>query len=250
MNAVRSEEPIEGSLVSQEPRQAVTAMDSSPAGMIAYAMRTNASIAELRELYAFKKEWEADEAKKAFHRAVAAFKENPPTIVRDKENKQFNSRYSSLANTVNKTNEALAQHGLNATWELKQDDKVITVTCILSHEQGHSERVTFSAPPDTSGGNSKNPIQQMKSTVTYLRGVTFEAVTGVVTSEAGINVDDDGNGAGQSYDASDWYAAIDGASSVDELNRLAGELKTAEIPKAALKDIRAAWAKRAKELKS
>ncbi|WP_241085163.1 hypothetical protein [Candidatus Vondammii sp. HM_W22] len=41
---------------------------------------------------------------------------------------------------------------------------------------------------------SKNPIQQIKSTITYLKIATYEAVTGIASTEG--NVDDDGNGSG------------------------------------------------------
>jgi hypothetical protein len=46
----------------------------------------------------------------------------------------------------------------------------------------------LSSPPDTSG--AKNPLQQIKSAITYLEGATFQAITGIVASDE----DDDGNG--------------------------------------------------------
>lgn len=50
-------------------------------------------------------------------------------------------------------------------------------------------------PIDTSG--SKNALQQRRSTRTYLRIDTYEAVTGIATDYA---EDDDGNGAGPPVD--------------------------------------------------
>jgi hypothetical protein len=44
------------------------------------------------------------------------------------------------------------------------------------------------------GSGAKNPIQQIKSTITYLKGVTFESITGLASTDD--NVDDDGNAAG------------------------------------------------------
>jgi hypothetical protein len=98
--------------------------------------------------------------------------------------------------------EALSPHGLTARWNFGQEGEVITVSCTLTHEHGHSESVTLSAPPDKSG--AKNPIQQIRSTTTYLRILTLEAVTGIATVEA--NLDDDGNAAGIQY-MSDEQAA-------------------------------------------
>lgn len=137
--------------------------------------------------------WEANEARKAFNEAVAAFKTDPPKVIKDKENRQYGSHYATLHNLVNTVSESLAPHGLTARWDVTQDQK-ISVTCILSHVRGHSESVTMSGPPDSSG--SKNELQKIKSTVTYLRGATFEAVTGVASSDSvGVNLSDDANSA-------------------------------------------------------
>ncbi len=65
----------------------------------------------------------------------------------------------------------------------------------MTHEKGHSETAEASAPADTSG--AKNPIQQIKSTITYLKAVTFESICGLASTDA--NLDDDGNGS-QSVD--------------------------------------------------
>ena len=92
---------------------------------------------------------------------------------------------------MNTVNPVLSKHGLEASFEYpKSDDpKMVLVTCHLSHEYGYRESVTLPGPVDVSG--SKNPIQQIKSTITYLRKATYEAVLGIASSDA---VDDDGNG--------------------------------------------------------
>lgn len=151
---------------------------------------------EMSKLLDLQFKWEAEQARKAFIGAMASFKSSPIIITKDKENKQYNSMYTTLGNLVNTASEAMAPHGLTADWEIEQGDKLIKVTCVLSHEDGYSKRVTLEAAPDTSG--AKNSIQQIKSTVTYLRGATFEAVTGLASQEsAGVNRDDDGNSAGK-----------------------------------------------------
>lgn len=165
---------------------------ATPADMIRSALEAGRDVDELRELYELQRQWEADQARKAFNIAVAAFKANPPDIIRDMLNKQYGTTYASIAAVVNKTNAALAPHGLNARWDVIQQDKDgMKLACILSHAQGHSERVELWGPMDSSG--TKNPLQSVKSTMTYLKIATFEAVTGVA-SRVG-NADDDGNGA-------------------------------------------------------
>lgn len=148
-------------------------------------------IAKVERLWAMHKEMTALAAKQAFVAAMSAFKADPPAVYKDKTNTQYGSRYTSIGNLVNTTNTALSPHGLSANWIVEQAE-AIQVTCVLTHQQGHSVSCSMKGPADTSG--QKNPLQQIKSTVTYLKIATFEAVTGMASSEA--NADDDGNGNG------------------------------------------------------
>jgi len=68
--------------------------------------------------------------------------------------------------------------------------------------------VTLFGPADSSG--SKNPLQQVKSTVTYLRKATFEAITGIASSNP--TDDDDGNAA-----ADVGYISVDQQTEIEEL---------------------------------
>lgn len=203
-----------GSGMEVVPQRSSAAL--TPMEMLNAAMERGDAIEKLERLMDLNDRWEKAQAKKAFLEAKAAFKAEAPVIAKDKENKQYGSRYSSIGNVVNKTNEVLSKFGLDARWEYDQSDS-IKVTCILSHLQGHSENVSLKAPPDTSG--QKNPIQQIKSTTTYLKLATFEAVTGIATEEG--SADDDGNGAGGGFISSEQES---------ELRELI-EAKQAEIPK-------------------
>lgn len=150
---------------------------------------------KMTKLMEMQERWEANEARKAYYKAVSNFKLNAPIITKDLINSQYNSPYTSKGNLVNTTSRELSKHGLSTRWDLEQTPDLITVTCILSHELGHSESVPMSAPPDLGAKNAKgnygkNAIQAIKSTKTYLEVSTFESVTGVATSNYG---DDDGN---------------------------------------------------------
>lgn len=164
---------------------------STPSQLIDYAIKSNAPIAQLTELFALQKQFEAHEAQKAYILAMAEFKLAPPSVIKDKENVQYGSHYASIESLVNTINPHLSAHGFSARWDVDQT-KGIQVTCILTHKQGHSERCTMSGPPDSSG--KKNPLQEIRSTVTYLKLSTFEAITGIAAS--GADLSDDGNGSG------------------------------------------------------
>ena len=159
----------------------------SPNELISLAINKGLDLEKLEKLLNLKERYEANEAKKAFVRAMTAFKSESPKVTKDKNNKQYNSKYTSLSNLVNTVNPVLSKHGLSASWDIEQNG-IIKVTCRITHESWHSETASASAPADVSG--AKNAIQQIKSTITYLKAVTFESICGLASSEA--NLDDDG----------------------------------------------------------
>lgn len=186
-------------LTLEEPqsKQAQTTQtgEVTPMSMLQAAREQGASIEQMQQLMDLQFKWEANEARKAYYKAIAKFKAQDAKVIKDKENRQFGSMYAGIGNTVSTINYELSKFDLSANWEISQSDKLITVVCILSHAGGHTEKgQPLSAPPDTSGGNSKNPLQQMKSTITYLKIATYEAITGIASvDDPG---DDDGNGSG------------------------------------------------------
>jgi len=146
----------------------------------------------LERMFEFDLKVKQQQAKEAYFKAKSAFKKEDFKVIRDKMNKQYESKYASEDSLLNTVNPILSKHGLEASFDFPKVEGGLAVTCILTHELGHSQEVTLLGPPDTSG--SKNPLQQIKSTVTYLRKATFEAVTGIATTDKGS--DDDGNSAG------------------------------------------------------
>lgn len=162
---------------------------NAPADMIRIAVESGADLEKLARLLDLQERWQATEAKKAYHEAMAQFKANAPKVTKDKQNAQYKSMYTTLGNLVNTVNPELSKHGLSASWDIAQNG-TIKVTCKMTHRMGHTEIAEASAPADASG--SKNAIQQIKSTITYLKAVTFESICGLASTDA--NVDDDGNG--------------------------------------------------------
>jgi len=206
-------------MTEEATRYEITAKPATtPAQLLNLAIDKGTDIEKLSQLMELQIKWEERESRKAFVRAMAMFKADPPSIYKDKTNKQFSSKYSSIDALVNPTIPYLSKHGLSHSWQYSESPTgTPQVTCTLTHELGYSESVTDSAPPDTSGGGSKNAIQQKKSTQTYLKIATFEAVTGLVSQEA--NLDDDGNGAGVIYvDEKQLSSVVDmiNAKSIDE----------------------------------
>ena len=136
--------------------------------------------------------WEASQAKKEFDIALAKFRTIAPVLSRD-STVDFSSAkgrthytFTSLGYTMAKVNPLLGECGLNISWRPNQEGSQIVVKCVLSHSGGHSESVQLSAPADQSG--NKNPIQAVKSTISYLERITALSILGLASGED----DDDG----------------------------------------------------------
>ncbi len=176
---------MENDLQVVEPRQIQVTNGGSPMAMMAELMSggVDIDVDKMAKLLEVQKDWEANEAKKAYHVAMAAFKENPPVIIKDKNVSYSNTRYkhASLANVASTINSALGKHGLAAAWTTGQKDGMVHVVCRITHILGHSESTELFAAPDATG--SKNAIQSIGSTVTYLQRYTILALTGLATDE-------------------------------------------------------------------
>lgn len=207
-------------------QQLVVATDASSLMKIIdrAAMDPQFDVAKLEQLLAVKERWEATEAKKAFVVAMAQFKANPPAIIKGKAvdipgGAKFS--HATLAAVCDGVVAALSQHGFSHKWEVAQADKLITVTCVITHQLGHQERTTLSGAPDDSG--KKNAIQQVGSTVTYLQRYTLMAATGLAAKD----MDNDGGGGGSELGledgvVADHLAAIDSASDEKALREAFG----------------------------
>jgi hypothetical protein len=156
------------------------------------AMSDTFDVGKLESLLAVKERWEAGEARKAFVVAMTAFKSEAPDLIKNKLVAFGNTRYShaTLDQICDVVGPALAKYGLSHRWEVEQEGDVIRVTTVLTHSLGHSERVTLSAKPDTSG--QKNAIQAIGSAISYLQRYGLTAATGLAAKDQ----DDDGIGSG------------------------------------------------------
>lgn len=175
-------------VVSQIPEVA------TPMQMLQVAVSQGADLDRIQKLMDLQDRWEASQARKAYVSAMAHFKSEPSKIFKTKEvnipgGAKF--KHATLADVCDGVVSNLSKYGLSHSWETKQlDNGWVEVTCIITHEAGHSERTTLRAPPDDSG--KKNTVQQIASTVTYLERYTLMAATGLAAKD----MDDDGKGAG------------------------------------------------------
>lgn len=169
---------------TEQPSRAVA---MTPVDMLSLAVERGASIETLEKLMGLRERYEASQARKAFDEAVADAKAGIQPVLKNREGHN-GKRYADFAAIAKAIDPIISQFGLSYRFRTTQADR-ISVTCVLSHKGGHSEETTLSGPPDASG--SKNAIQAIGSTLTYLQRYTLVQALGLAASE-----DDDGRKAG------------------------------------------------------
>jgi hypothetical protein len=174
----------------------------TPMTMIDRALATGAAPETLEKLLALQERWEANQGRKAFDEAMAAAKAEIPTITKNRkvgyEHKngggETSYRHEDLGEIARVVAPILAKHGLSYRYRTTSEiNHPVSVTCIVSHRDGHFEENTLVAGADNSG--KKNSIQAIGSTITYLQRYTLKAALGLAASS-----DDDGGKADQTED--------------------------------------------------
>lgn len=165
-----------------EPNRALTPMD-----MVQQAVQSGAGLDVVSKLMDLHERWEANQARKDFDEAIASAKAEIKPVTRNKTGHN-SKKYADFAAYAREVDPVLAKFGLSYRFRTEQDER-IKVTCILSHKNGHSETNTLAGPPDASG--SKNAIQAIGSTLTYLQRYTLTQALGLAASD-----DDDGKAGG------------------------------------------------------
>jgi len=177
--------PAENIRTIDQPNAIVT---MTPMDMLARAVQSGADLDMIEKLMNLQERWEASNARKAFDAAIASAKAKISPIERNASGHN-DKRYADFSAIAKVVDPILSEFGLYYRFRTTQGDR-ISVTCVLSHKDGHSEETTLSGPPDASG--SKNAIQAIGSTLTYLQRYSLVQMLGLAAAR-----DDDGKaGAG------------------------------------------------------
>ena len=216
--------------------------DVTPPTLLAIAVQRGSDIEYVSKLMDLAERWEKNQARKAFEIAISAAKAEIKPIIKRREvdfttqKGRTNYKYEDFAQIALEVDPILAKYGLSYRHRPLQNGKTLTITCIVSHRDGHQEESSLSADNDESG--NKNSIQGVGSTATYLQRYTLKLALGLAASK-----DDDGRGGPpknevpeppKGYDA--WAADL--AAVVDE-----GRERLLEVWKKSPMEMRAYMAK-------
>lgn len=154
-------------------------------GLLRQAIESGTDPDRLQQLLDFAERADAISSKKRFGEALANFQSDCPPIPRTHEvrvGSQVRSRYSPLETIVSHIAPHMRANGFSYRFATEhQTGGNPRVECILTHVAGHSERSSFTAPPDNSGG--KAAIQANASTVAYARRYALCDVLGLTFTD-------------------------------------------------------------------
>lgn len=174
--------------------------------MIEKAIDKGASFEVISKMYELYEKHEAAQAKKAFYAAMSVFQgcvqmahKSASASFRTKGGGQMGYSFASLDDVIKVARPALQKSGLSYTFKVKQEagtvkkwndnakkfidsaTTIVSVMCTISHGDGHSESCSLTSPLEDSG--QKNALQQIGSTISYLRRYTLCSALGIATSD-------------------------------------------------------------------
>lgn len=230
---------------------------STPPELLRLAIAQNADLDRLTKLMDLQERWERNEAKKAFEAAISRFKADAPTIIKNatvtfetKKGDIVTWDYSTIDVICKAVIDGLSAQGLSHHWRFEQPEaKLVRVTCVLSHEQGHTRESALQGPPDYSG--DKSDIHAIYSTVTHLERYTLLGAAGLATVplEAAPDAQPEMSAGNRTRENCALMANAENLEQLQAIFRAAyAEASTAEDKKAQLAYIRAKDTRR-KELR-
>lgn len=160
---------------------------ANPNDLLEMAVNNNLDIDKLAKLMELQKAWQTDQARKAFFEAMTNFQSEVPEIRKSKKVSFGDTRYdyAPLADITRQIKDKCKEHGLSYRWEIKDTKEDLSVSCLITHLDGHTEQTTMTAPPDTSG--KKSTIQSRGSTIEYLKRYTLIGALGLSTTDSDVD---------------------------------------------------------------
>lgn len=192
---------------NQLARNTALLSDASLSPIERIALNPEVDISKLQALVELKNAQDTKQARVAYHSAMAKLQAELPEIAENGEimvNGQIRSRYAKFEDIVRVTKPLLMKYGFSFSSKAHFDKGLVTVTGIVSHEEGHHEDTQTVLPFDISG--AKNSVQAIGSSLSYARRYLFTMLFNITTG----GEDDDGRHAGESYICDAQVAELSG----------------------------------------
>jgi hypothetical protein len=163
-------------------------------GLLEKAVAANASVETLERLFALAKDVRAEQARAAWHEAMAAFQNEAPDIAKTKVAEvqtrtggAYTYKYAPLDVLISAVRPVLARHGLSVVFKTDVTKEAVRARCLVGHADGHVEECEFTIPIDLT--SRMNAAQQVASACTYARRYAYMAALGLSPEDDNDGVD-------------------------------------------------------------
>lgn len=151
------------------------------------ALDPDYDVDKLERLLAAKRQWDSDEARKAFHQAMAAFQAECPPIpktgkasVNTRSGGEYQYAFPKFEVMQAICKPVLTKHGLHAKFGEYEvlPNGWIQIHCIVAHHLGHSEKTAVAIPvPDNVPVNA---AQKAGIALSYAKRYSYAAALGLI----------------------------------------------------------------------
>lgn len=188
--------------------------------LLGAAIEKGAGHEVVAQLIALAERQKQSEAKAAFDKAFAAFRQAvtmaAKNAVYDADSPWSGKHFANLEGVVAAVAEHLKANGFTYRWVPRVESQWVSITCCLTHIGGHSEEAQMGCPPEWS--ENRTEAQAVAAAVTQLERHTLKAVCGVV----------EGDSAAPAQKRPSVLAALSAQTSVQALGRVLCALPLAE----------------------
>lgn len=152
---------------------------SKPDGLMAALLQSapNSDPQKLDQLATIYERLQAGTARTAFARAMSQMQPKLPAVIKSGKNTHLSTLYAKLEDIQSAVRPLMAEHGFSVRWSSETIGNEIHVTCIVTHEEGHSESDTMPLPVIEQKGT--NPLQQRGIAMSYGKRYTLCNVLGI-----------------------------------------------------------------------
>jgi len=181
------------------------------------ALDKNVGVDVMERLLAMAQKVREEEARAAWHLAMANFQRDVPEIIKNKTatiktkaGYSFEYTYASLDAVIAAVRPKLAGVGLSITFDVQPHANGMQVTCIVGHAGGHRERCPVIVPISN---DNFNAAQSVASAMTYGRRLSCLCALGLAPED----FDDDGAGTAGDGEYADKKPKRGAASRADKV---------------------------------
>lgn len=160
--------------------------------LLHFAIERGTPVEQLEKLVDLADRMDRRQASRDFSAAMAAFQAECPAIkkgrtasIATKGGGKYQYIYADLDEIVHVVRPILTKHGLSFRFNTKHDGKLLSVECIVSHVNGHSEMATFTLPIDNPSAMSDQ--QKVGAAAMYAKRQSLSAALGITTTDQDVD---------------------------------------------------------------